>query len=204
VAEYQRTIATLFTTMPKIVDHEQYRQELLSKSFHLFAAKGYAAITMRQLAEGLGVSTGTLYHYFPSKQAIFEQMMLARMERSVREFATGIAEITDIREKVAVIFQHFEREEAEAIDEVILYVEYYQHQKREGQTDNIVKQIYEQVKPEAAYMLGTDDADLIQFMFSIIDGFLFACMYDQKINWSAQAKIVGIMLEHYLNQSHSP
>ena len=59
--------------MPKIVDHEQYRKELLGKCFDLFAQKGYGSITMRQIAQGLGVSTGTLYHYFPSKQALFEQ-----------------------------------------------------------------------------------------------------------------------------------
>lgn len=61
--------------MPKIVDHEQYRKELLDKCFDLFALKGYDSITMRQIAEGLGVSTGTLYHYFPSKQILFEQLV---------------------------------------------------------------------------------------------------------------------------------
>ncbi|MFM8003959.1 MAG: TetR/AcrR family transcriptional regulator, partial [Dolichospermum sp.] len=42
--------------MPKIVNHEQYRKELLSKCFDLFAEKGYAAITMRQISAGLKVS----------------------------------------------------------------------------------------------------------------------------------------------------
>jgi AcrR family transcriptional regulator len=54
--------------MPKIVDHDQYRKELLSKCFDLFAEKGYGSITMRQIAEGLNVSTGTLYHYFPANK----------------------------------------------------------------------------------------------------------------------------------------
>ena len=30
---------------------------------------------MRQIAGGLKVSTGTLYHYFPNKQALFEQLV---------------------------------------------------------------------------------------------------------------------------------
>ena len=60
--------------MPKIVDRDHYRQELLMKSFDLFAQKGYSSITMRQLAQGIGVSTGTLYHYFPSKEALFLQL----------------------------------------------------------------------------------------------------------------------------------
>ena len=61
--------------MPKIVDARQYRQELLSKCFDLFASRGYANVTTRQIAKELGVSTGTLYHYFPSKQALFEQLV---------------------------------------------------------------------------------------------------------------------------------
>ena len=42
--------------MPKIVNHETYREELLEKGFDLFANKGYT-ITMRELASGLKVST---------------------------------------------------------------------------------------------------------------------------------------------------
>ncbi|TVR00365.1 MAG: TetR/AcrR family transcriptional regulator [Deltaproteobacteria bacterium] len=57
--------------MPKIVDHEAYRKELLGKAFTLFAAQGYARVTMRAMARALGVSTGTLYHYFDTKEAIF-------------------------------------------------------------------------------------------------------------------------------------
>ncbi|NEO26257.1 MAG: helix-turn-helix transcriptional regulator, partial [Kamptonema sp. SIO4C4] len=33
--------------MPKIVDREEYRKEILLQSFELFAQKGYEAVTMR-------------------------------------------------------------------------------------------------------------------------------------------------------------
>jgi AcrR family transcriptional regulator len=69
--------------MPKIVDHEGYRRQLLKGSFDLFAERGYAAITMRELAASLGVSTGTLYHYFPGKQAIFEALVDFLWEQDV-------------------------------------------------------------------------------------------------------------------------
>jgi AcrR family transcriptional regulator len=39
--------------MPKIVDHDLYRRELVSKCFDLFAEKGYGSITMRQISQGL-------------------------------------------------------------------------------------------------------------------------------------------------------
>ncbi len=60
--------------MPKTVDHDAYRKELLGKCFALFSRKGYSNVTMREIAREIGVSTGTLYHYFPTKVSILEQM----------------------------------------------------------------------------------------------------------------------------------
>ncbi len=61
--------------MPKIVDRQRYRKELLQKCFDLFAQKDYGSLTMCQIAQKLEVSIVTLYHYFPSKQAIFVQLI---------------------------------------------------------------------------------------------------------------------------------
>lgn len=61
--------------MPKVVDRAAYTAELLERSFDLFAAQGFGAVTMRSIARHLGVSTGTLYHYFPTKQAIFQALV---------------------------------------------------------------------------------------------------------------------------------
>ena len=69
--------------MPKIVDHDAQRAAMLDGAFELFADKGYAATSMRSLATGLGVSTGTLYHYFGSKEDIFENMVRRVAERDV-------------------------------------------------------------------------------------------------------------------------
>lgn len=60
--------------MPKIVDHKARREEILAECFNLFAQQGYAALTMREIANVLNVSTGTLYHYFDGKPALFKSM----------------------------------------------------------------------------------------------------------------------------------
>jgi len=61
--------------MPKIIDHEKYREDMIVKCFELFSMKGFINVTMREIATELNLSTGALYHYFPTKQSIFEQMM---------------------------------------------------------------------------------------------------------------------------------
>lgn len=58
--------------MPKIVDHDAYRNELAAGAVHVFRQHGFHGLGMRKIAEEIGVSKGTLYHYFPSKKALFE------------------------------------------------------------------------------------------------------------------------------------
>ena len=71
--------------MPKIVDHDAYRVELMEGAALLFSERGYASVTMRQVAKGLSVSTGTLYHYFPSKPALFEATVRHVIEKDAQQ-----------------------------------------------------------------------------------------------------------------------
>jgi AcrR family transcriptional regulator len=55
--------------------------EILSASAQVFEAQGYAAGTTNRIARRAGVSIGTLYQYFPSKEAI----AVALLERHIAE-----------------------------------------------------------------------------------------------------------------------
>jgi AcrR family transcriptional regulator len=77
--------------MPKIVDRDAYREELLENSFRLFAEHGYASLTLRKLSKELGVSTGTLYHYFSGKEDIFAQLVDLMTDRVVE---AGVAQVS--------------------------------------------------------------------------------------------------------------
>jgi AcrR family transcriptional regulator len=56
--------------MPKIVNHDERRFRISEQALSLFADQGYAALSMRSLAASIGVTTGMLYHYFPSKESL--------------------------------------------------------------------------------------------------------------------------------------
>ncbi len=89
--------------MPKIVNHETYREELLEKGFDLFANKGYT-ITMRELASGLKVSTGTLYHYFTGKEDMFRQTMEHIAEKHVGNINNQIQEEWSVENRARTLF----------------------------------------------------------------------------------------------------
>lgn len=57
--------------MPKVIDHDAYRQELAAKAVEVFTEHGYNGLGMRGIAEAIGVSKSALYHYFPTKKELF-------------------------------------------------------------------------------------------------------------------------------------
>ncbi|MEM6794425.1 MAG: TetR/AcrR family transcriptional regulator [Acidobacteriota bacterium] len=50
-------------------------EQALSTALKLFSSQGFGATSMRQIAEESGLSMGNLYHHFPNKKAIFQQLL---------------------------------------------------------------------------------------------------------------------------------
>ncbi len=63
-------------TLPEIYksmncDKLHNKAEILKKSIPLFAASGYNGVSMRQIAQTVGIKAASLYHYFPDKQSLY-------------------------------------------------------------------------------------------------------------------------------------
>ncbi|GAA5010762.1 TetR/AcrR family transcriptional regulator [Acinetobacter puyangensis] len=52
-------------------------QEIIEAAFRIFSVHGYAAATMMQIAKEAGVAKGTLFLYFPTKEALFRAVIHA-------------------------------------------------------------------------------------------------------------------------------
>ncbi|MCI9889817.1 TetR/AcrR family transcriptional regulator [Micrococcales bacterium 31B] len=83
--------------MPKIVDHDQRRLELVEATWRIIARHGIEGATMREIAAEAGFSNGALKPYFPTKDDLmalaFEHVFNRTNERiaeRTRELA-GIA-----------------------------------------------------------------------------------------------------------------
>ena len=51
------------------------RQELLDAALSLFAKQGYAATTVRQIADAVGIRDSAIYGHFQSKRELFETLI---------------------------------------------------------------------------------------------------------------------------------
>lgn len=56
------------------------RDRIRRAALRLIARTGFNAMTMRQLAEEAGIQSGTIYRYFPSKQAILFEILDTHMD----------------------------------------------------------------------------------------------------------------------------
>lgn len=54
---------------------EKRREEILQASLDLFISKGYAATKIKDIAEAVGMSVGLLFHYFDSKETLYEELI---------------------------------------------------------------------------------------------------------------------------------
>lgn len=190
--------------MPKIVDHAQYRKELLSKSFDLFAEKGYASVTMRQIAQGLGVSTGTLYHYFPSKEALFEQLVEEMVDQDILRAATELENAHTLTERIEAAFDFIGKNQDYFFKQTSIFMDFRQQQRREGKEySDALKRAEQRVWQSITQLLDLQDPDVIDFVLSLIDGLILGQMYSKTANFSTQAKLLAQMLTAYLERTQS-
>jgi AcrR family transcriptional regulator len=63
------------------MDVDERRQQLLERGAELFTSHSYDELSMKEIAAEVGISKALLYHYFPSKQAFFEETLGAWAER---------------------------------------------------------------------------------------------------------------------------
>ncbi|MCS7039194.1 MAG: TetR/AcrR family transcriptional regulator, partial [Caldilineales bacterium] len=61
--------------MPKPDVSDQRKAQILAAARDVFGRRPYEAVTMREIIAQSGLSTGAVYWYFPSKEAILTALL---------------------------------------------------------------------------------------------------------------------------------
>jgi len=85
--------------VPKQVDHEQRRIEIVEATWRIIARGGWAAATMREIAAEAGFANGGLKHYFANK----DELLVAAFQRSFYRINERAALATGERTGLAAI-----------------------------------------------------------------------------------------------------
>ncbi|MCP3802330.1 TetR/AcrR family transcriptional regulator [Allokutzneria sp. A3M-2-11 16] len=73
------------------------RAELLAIAGRLFAERGFATTTVREIADAAGILSGSLYHHFDSKESMVDEILRGFLDRLRAAYDRVLAEETDPR-----------------------------------------------------------------------------------------------------------
>jgi AcrR family transcriptional regulator len=70
------------------------QQRLIEAAFRLFSEpKGYASVTVSEIAAAAGIAKGSVYRHFPSKEALFTAVVESLCQDTADRFAQAVAEL---------------------------------------------------------------------------------------------------------------
>jgi AcrR family transcriptional regulator len=84
-------------------DGTDTRARIEAVALELFAQKGVAGTSVRDIAQGVGVSEGALYRHFPSKEELARELFLSRYAALAGEICAVDARETDLRAKISAV-----------------------------------------------------------------------------------------------------
>jgi AcrR family transcriptional regulator len=76
------------------------RQRILAAAAQLFAGKGFDASTTRDIADAAGIAAGTVFNYFPTKEAILASLVAEAARQACEEFANGAGDAESFEEEL--------------------------------------------------------------------------------------------------------
>ena len=86
--------------VPKIVDKEKRKKEIIDATLKIFSEKGYEATSMSQVAKAAEIGKGTIYEYFESKEELILNAVSSWVELIESEAERQVGEIDDPVERL--------------------------------------------------------------------------------------------------------
>ncbi|MFD4370320.1 TetR/AcrR family transcriptional regulator [Streptomyces sp. NPDC058486] len=102
------------------------RRELLDTAAEVFAAQGYDATTVRQIADAVGLLAGSLYYHFDSKESMLDEILAGFLDDLWTRYDAVLAAALGPRETLAALVTESFRE----IDRHRAAVAIYQKESR--------------------------------------------------------------------------
>lgn len=84
---------------------EETRLKIIDIAMHMFRTRGFDATTMDQIAAEADVAKGTLYNYFPQKEAIISEYWQDSVKTTSAQIATMLHSLPDTKSRLKALFR---------------------------------------------------------------------------------------------------
>jgi len=94
--------------MPKLIDRDEKRREILDAALQAFSRNGYHTTNLQRVATAAGIGKSSIYHYFPTRDALFQALMQHLLEREVALFDQVLSADGTASERLEVLIRGVE------------------------------------------------------------------------------------------------
>jgi AcrR family transcriptional regulator len=193
--------------VPKKVDHDARREELVLAAWRVIAAKGIDAVTIRDIARESGYSSGVLAHYFKNKDDLLAHALrLSHSRIRGRYDAEAAGETPDTDALRAVLVDCLptdEERDLEARIETSFWAralrneELHEIQRQESETLRaLLRDLVEQAQEDKIVARKHDPEEVLELLGAVVDGLsLHALLYPDRLPPKRQAAVMEFALQ---------
>ncbi|MFS0827861.1 TetR/AcrR family transcriptional regulator [Pseudomonas phoenicis] len=174
--------------MPKIVDHEVRRAEITKAVIRSISKEGLANVTIRGIAREGGFSSGTLAHYFNSKEELIDFAFNEISKQAFERINARTLGYTKARQKVRAVVEELTPQPSDEHDSVIS-VSFWAAARQNDRLRQKFHEVYENLRAHlrafidegigtGEFRIEGDIEDEIDFIVAITDGLLVSFLLD--------------------------
>jgi AcrR family transcriptional regulator len=191
--------------MPKKVDHEARREELVLAAWRVIAARGIDEVTIREIARESGYSSGVLAHYFENKDDLLAHALRLSHTRIHKRFDAEAAAPVAADALKAILLDNLPLDEQRDLETRIemsfwaraLRNESLHEIQREESEDlrSLLRDLVEKTQVEEAIAPDHDRELVLELLGALIDGIsLHALLYPDRLPPKQQAAVMEFAL----------
>lgn len=151
-------------------DKTARRRDILHAGDALLRSKGLAALQMRDVAREAKVGLGTVYTYFPTKEALYTAMYAERLDRMLAELAPALATMSDFEDLFVVVATSYRDVYAEYGRELEILSGNTVDRADRGQLAGAAGRVLVAVRPIVAATFAEDPDLVLTLLWSTVTG----------------------------------
>jgi AcrR family transcriptional regulator len=191
--------------VPKIVDHDERREEILRAAIQVISQVGLDRTTTRLIASQAKYSNGVLVHYFDDKDAILKATLVMTHRHSQSRRTNAIEGKPPLEKLEAFLFENLPLDE-ERRTETLLEMSFWTRaasnpdlldfQRSEAtRLLSELKHIVGQVRAEGSLSSALSDAEVAELLIGQIDGLsVHAMLFPERVGVHALCSLMRAQL----------
>jgi AcrR family transcriptional regulator len=191
--------------MPKKVDHDARREELVLAAWRVIAARGIDEVTIREIARESGYSSGVLAHYFENKDDLLAHALRLSHTRIQKRYDAELGAPLPVDQLRGILLDNLpldEQRELETRIEMSFWARalrneaLHEIQEQESETLRaLLRELVVKAQADGVIAADHDVEEVLELLGAVIDGVsLHALLYPDRLPAEKQAKVMEFAL----------